>query len=77
MGKVKEKRANTEIRKVLSLLLLIDGSFKSGINVSTHLFNFPFRASSENNYPKGYRNVRKFTLKTLHKSPMFDAEFFR
>lgn len=58
MGKVKEKRANTEICKVLSLLLSINDSFKSGINVFTHLFNFRFRETSANTYPKGYRNVR-------------------
>lgn len=77
MGKVKEERANNEICKVLSLLLLIDDSFKSGINVFTHLFNSPFRESSANSYPKGYRNVRKFTLKTLYKCPAFDIEFVR
>lgn len=77
MGKVKKERANTEIHKLFSLLLLIDDNFKSGINVFTHLFNFPFRESSANNYPKGYRNVRKFTLKTLYKCPTFDIEFVR
>lgn len=77
MGKVKEERANTEIRKVLSLLLSTNDSFKNGIIVFTHIFNFPFRESSANNYSKGYRNVRKFTLKTLYKSPTFDTEFVR
>lgn len=57
MRKVKEDSANTEIRKVLSLLLLMDDSFKSGINVFTHSFNFPFGEISANNYPKGYKNV--------------------
>lgn len=77
MGKFKEERANTEIRKELSPLLLIDDSFKSGIKVFTDLFRFPFRENSANNYPKGYRNVRKFTFKTLYKCPTVDIEFVR
>lgn len=57
MKKVKKESANTEIHKVLSLLLLMDGNFESGINVFTHSFNFPFGEISANKYPKGYRNV--------------------
>lgn len=77
MGKFKEGRVNTEIRKELSPLLLIDDSFKSGINVFTDLFRFRFRENSANNYPKGYRNVRKFTFKTLYKCPTVDIQFVR
>lgn len=77
MGKFKEERANTEICNKLSPILLIDDSFKSGINVFTYLFRFPFRENSANNYPKGYRNVRKFTFKTLYKCPTVDIEFVR
>lgn len=72
-----QERANIKILKVLSLLLLIDDSFKSGIDVCTHFFNFSFRVNSANNYPKGYRNVRKFTLKILYKCLTFDIESVR